>query len=119
MNSNYYRNKQAAIYVEKKPTKTDQSQVTATDINIIVNQFLRTGQSPGQQTPIYGDFTELPQDLKTMFELARSVREKVDTLPDELQLVPLDELVRMTPKDIDAILAKRTTTTTTDEKPKT
>lgn len=79
MNSNYKRNKAAAIFNSNKPTKTDQSQASTTDINVIVTQFLRTGHSPGQQQPIYGDFTEFPPDLQTMFQLASSVKEDRST----------------------------------------
>lgn len=118
MNSNHARNKKAAIYVSDKPTKTDQSQASTTDINVIVTQFLRTGHSPGQQTPIYGDFTEFPQDLQTMFALARSVKAKVEALPIELQGMPLEQLAQLTPQDINAILATRANNTPNEDTPK-
>lgn len=89
MNTSYYkRNKEAAKYRNTEPSLTDQSQASSTDINIIVTQFLRTGQAPPGAQPVYGDFTEFPTDLRTMFDMARSVREKVDQLPEELRGVP-------------------------------
>lgn len=104
--SNYQINKRKSITINDEPTMTDQSQAAQTDINVIVTQFLRTGQAPGQQTPVYGDFTEFPTDLKTMFDLARSVKDQMQTLPKELQGVPLATLVNMTNEQINAILAK-------------
>lgn len=102
----YRTNKKRAVYHNSEPTLTDQSQAGNTDINIIVTQFLRTGQAPGQQTPVYGDFTEFPNDLREMFDLARSVRAKIDDLPEELQRVPLDQLVQLTNEQINAMLPK-------------
>lgn len=118
MNSNYKRNKAAAIFNSNKPTKTDQSQASTTDINVIVTQFLRTGHSPGQQQPIYGDFTEFPPDLQTMFQLASSVKEKIAALPIELQGLPLEQLAQLTPEDINTILANRENKPSNEETPK-
>lgn len=102
----YKTNKERAIYRNTEPTLTDQSQAANTDINIIVTQFLRTGQAPGQQTPVYGDFTDFPTDLKTMFELARSVKDKIQELPDALQGMPLEQLVQLTNDQINDMLPK-------------
>lgn len=102
----YLTNKRRAIFINTEPTETDQSQADQTDINIILNQFLRTGNAPGQQQPIYGDFTEFPTDLREMFDLARSVKTKIEQLPDALARIPLNELVHMTNEQINDILPK-------------
>jgi len=87
-----------------EPTLCDQSQAKATDINIIVTQFLKTGQGPGQSNPMYGDFTELPQDLRGFIEMGRSINDHKKQLPDQLKEIPLEYLVKMTNEQINAIL---------------
>lgn len=98
--SRYKENKAAAVTFNTEPTKTDQSLAANTDINIIVTQFLRTGQVAHQQEPIYGDFTELPEDLRGMIELGRSIKSHKDALPPQLKGIPLEELVNMTNEQI-------------------
>lgn len=103
--SNYKANKAKAIHFNNEPTMTDQSQAEQTDINIIVTQFIRTGQAPsGAAQPIYGDFSELPEDLRGFIEMGRSMNGLIQQLPAELQGIPVHELVRMTNEQITAIL---------------
>jgi len=96
----YKANKERAKYRSDMPTATDQSQVHSTDINIIVNQFMRTGQAPPGATPIYGDFTELPEDLRGFIEMGRSIGKLTNELPEPLREVPVHELVAMTDEQI-------------------
>jgi len=103
--SKYKANKSDAVFFNTEPTKTDQSQASGTDINIIVTQFLRTGQMPNQAQPIYGDFSELPRDLRGFLELGRSIEENKRALPEQLKAIPVDRLVTMTRDEINAILA--------------
>lgn len=100
----YKANKERSKTVNKEPTMTDQSQAATTDINIIVNQFLRTGQAPNGAAPIYADFTQLPDDLRGFIEMGRSINQHQQSLPKELQGIPLEELVTMTNAQITAIL---------------
>ena len=90
--------------VNTEPTLTDQSQAKATDINIIVTQFLRTGQAPQAAPGQYGDFTELPQDLRGFIEMGRSISKHQSELPEQLREVPIEYLVRMTNEQINAML---------------
>jgi len=90
--------------VNNEPTLTDQSQASATDINIIVTQFLRTGQAPQSKQPQYGDFTQLPTDLRGFIEMGRSINEHRANLPDQLREIPIEYLVRMTNEQINAML---------------
>lgn len=86
------------------PSLTDQSQAKATDINIIVTQFLRTGQAPQGNPGQYADFTELPTDLRGFIEMGRSIAQHKAALPEQLKDVPLEYLVRMTNEQINAML---------------
>lgn len=103
--SRYQDNKNRAKYRDTSPTKTDQSQAANTDLNIIVNQFLRTGQAPQGRQPIYADFTQLPNDLRGMIEMGRAIKSHQAELPEALRGIPVEKLVAMTNDQINAILA--------------
>jgi len=101
----YYQNRQRARTQNNEPTMTDQSQAKDTDINVIVNQFMKTGQAPGAATqPMYGDFTQLPNDLRGMIELNRSMKDKRASLPPQLKDLALEELLALTPEALEAKL---------------
>lgn len=103
--SNYYRNRERANFKSTKPSLTDQSQAAGTDINVIVNQFLKTGQVRGPATPpMYGDFTSLPGDLRGMIETSRKVKELRHKLPKQLQEMPVEELLALQPNELKNIL---------------
>lgn len=100
----YAHNKLAARTRTTQPTLTDQSQARETDINVIVGRFLRTGQAPGGQPPIYGDFTHLDGDLRDMIERARTLHKERAKLPKELQKLPIEELLALPPDKLADIL---------------
>lgn len=103
--SNYYRNKLAAIYRNTEPSKTDQSQAKDTDINVIVNRYGVTGTAPGTtKEPLYEDFTELPRDLRGMIEKGRDLQRLRRQLPKQLAEMPVDQLLALSPDQINAIL---------------
>lgn len=105
--SNYAANKiSSRTRNNGKPSLTDQSQAKDTDINIIVNRFLKTGTAPGAPVaPIHGDFTELPQDLRAFIETSRTIHKHRNRLPEQLRNMPVDELMRLTPDALARILA--------------
>jgi len=86
------------------PTLTDQSQAANTDINIIVTQFLRTGQTPSDTPAIFADFTQLPEDLRGFIEMGRSIDSLVTQLPEALRGIPVRDLIGMTNEQINAKL---------------
>lgn len=96
--------RKAAAFRTTTPTMTDQAGAANTDLNIIVTQFLKTGQSPSKGTPIYGDFTEFPRDLKTAIERAASVNRLRKGLPTQLRELPIEQLLGLTPEKIREIL---------------
>lgn len=96
--------RKAAAFVNTQPTKTDQSAASQTDLNVIVNQFLKTGTTSSRGNPRYGDFSELPQDLRGMIEQARSVQRLRRGLPDALREKPIEELLTLTPDQLTSIL---------------
>lgn len=103
--STYAKNKLRAIYIDKTPTKTDQSAANTSDINIIIGQQLTTGYAPGaKKPPIYDDFTKFPQDLREALELTKEAQHMRRRLPPELQELPLDALMRLTARDLKNIL---------------
>lgn len=101
MNSIYQRNKARAIYRNTEPTMTDQAGAKETDINVIVGRFMVSNQLPTTgQEPIYGDFTNLPEDLRGFIETAQSLAEKRAELPEALRDMPIEELLALTPEEL-------------------
>lgn len=89
---------------ETMPTKTDQSGAAETDVNVIVSQFKISGVVPGASRPgMYGDFTQLPHDLRDMIEQSRALMRTRNDLPDQLKGLPIEQLLALTPAKIAAI----------------
>lgn len=89
----YQLNRLKAQTKTTKPTLTDQSAAKDTDINIIVKQFLGTGQAPGNaQQPMHEDFTQYPEDLRGFIEAARKLPDHIGKLPPELKGLTLEQL---------------------------
>lgn len=102
---NYYERARALATRTTKPTQTDQSAAKDTDINIIVARFLTTGQAPGKATPpVYADCTQYPEDLRDAIEKARSLQQHMQTLPQPLRGLALEELLALTPDQLTAKL---------------
>lgn len=99
----YYANKKAAAFHNTDPSMTDQSQAADTDINVIVKRHAVTGAIATGKQPIYADFTELPQDLRTAIETAKGVHKLRASLPDALKEMPIEDLLRLTPEQLLAI----------------
>lgn len=101
----YYKNRERANIVNNEPTMTDQSGAAETDINVIVRNFMKHGEVEGAASePIYGDFTELPNNLRDFMELARQARHIQQELPEQLRGIELEELFALTPQEIKAII---------------
>lgn len=101
---NYAKNKRLAITRPKKPTLTDQAGAKDTDINVIIKQFTQHGQLPQGPEPMYGDFTNLPTDLRGFIDLGRSLKTNRDKLPAALKDMNVDALLALTPAQITTIL---------------
>lgn len=104
MNKSYYERKKSLRTRSTKPTLTDQSQAQGTDINVVIGHMLATGQPPGEATPVYGDFTELPEDLRGFIERSRSLKNLHGKLPPQLKSLSLMELLKLTPDQLTQIL---------------
>lgn len=89
----------------KTETLTDQSEARNTDINVVIGYMLKTGQPPGEAKPIYGDFTQLPDDLRGFIDTARSMARHRNKLPEKLRNMSVKELTALTPQQIKDILA--------------
>lgn len=96
--------RKAAAFHNTEPTMTDQSAVANTDLNVIINQFLKTGRPQNSGIPRYGDFTEIPNDLRSIIEMSRSMQRRRRELPPQLRDMPVEELLALTPDDIKEIL---------------
>jgi len=107
---NYEKNRVRARTFNNQPTMTDQSQAADTDLNIIVRRFGVTGQIPRGGEPMYGDFSELPTDLRGMIEKSKEVESLRRKLPKELAELDITELLTLTPEQLSAKLTKPTTT---------
>lgn len=104
-NTRYLARKEAAKYRSSKPTMTDQSQAADTDVNIIMGKFGIGGTVTvtGKQ-PIYGDFTDLPNNLADMIRMARRSAELRQTLPNQLREMPDKKLFALTKDELTNIL---------------
>jgi len=75
------------------PTMTDQSGAGDTDINLIVKRYGVYGTAPGSaHPPMYGDFADIPTDLREKIELIRSIPELRKGLPPEMDALTLADL---------------------------
>lgn len=121
MNSVYRINKERAKYTETQPSLTDQSQANETDINVIVSRYGVTGQVNGNAgTPMYDDFSNLPEDLRGFIDAARSIQALNDQLPEALRDIPTEELLNLTAEQLASKLAPTPANSpaTTEEEPK-
>lgn len=101
----YYTNKANAVTRDTTPTKTDQAGADETNINVIVKRYGTTGTVPGPgRSPITGDFSDLPTDLREMLEASKSVERLRRSLPDTLREKPLEQLLTLTQDELTRIL---------------
>lgn len=106
MSTHAYRtNKAKAVFNNTEPSLTDQSQAKDTDINVIVKRYGVHGTAPGiNGEPLYGDFTNIPTDLRTMIETSRELENYRRKLPKQLAELPIEELIALTPEKLTSIL---------------
>lgn len=101
----YRQNKERARYTTVAPTLTDQAAARDTDLTVIVNSFLKTGQAPGNPgEPMYDDFTELPTDLRGFIESARTVKRIQASLPEPIRGLDPAELLALSPQQLKSLL---------------
>lgn len=102
----YRTNKEAAKYRNTDPTETDQSQGHETDINVIVGRYgigqVASGNDPS--SAMYGDWTEMPTDLRDMIETARRLEEHRTSLPQQLKEMPIEQILALKPDELTNIL---------------
>lgn len=99
--SNYHRNKERAKTRQVGATKTDQSAAPGTDINIIMKNHAIHGTAPGSaKAPLYGDFSNIPDNLRDMIELGKSIEGHRQQLPTALQDMTIQELVNANPEQL-------------------
>lgn len=110
----YAINKAKARTITRKPSLTDQSQARDTDINIIVGRYLKTGTAPGAgQQPIYGDYSNLPTDLRGFLETSRTLHAHRHKLPEPLKNMTVEEILALTRDELTNILTPPATTPAT------
>lgn len=103
--SMYALNKARSATRTTKPTKTDQAGAKEADIHTIVKRYMVSGQMPVTNRPaMYGDFTKLPRELAEVFAMARSMEENRARLPKQLQELPLNELLNLSPEELAKLL---------------
>lgn len=82
-----------------QPSLTDQSQAEETNLTRLVARFGISGAINGNPaTPMYGDFSNLPEDLRGFIETSRTLEDRRLQLPEALRNIPLEELIYMTPE---------------------
>jgi len=92
--------------INNEPSLTDQSQADDTNINVILTKYGVTGVARGTtNSPEWLDHSELPRDLREAFDMAKRATEMKQQLPEKLRNRPLEELMRLTPKEVETILA--------------
>lgn len=100
----YAINKERAKHRNKGESMTDQSQAHETDRNVIVSRYLQTGQAPGGKAPMYGDFADLPRDLREYINMAKDLQRLKGKLPEALRGKSPFELAALTNEQLTAIL---------------
>jgi len=98
-----------ALYATTNTTDslTDQAGAAETNINRIVKSMGIHGQVPQtNRTPMSGDFTNTPEDLREMLETAHSMHLHWTKLPPELKELTPEELYHLTPEQVIAKLKK-------------
>lgn len=99
------KNRVAAVTWPDPKSATDQSQANETDINVIVGKMGISGTVPGApMEPIYGDWTQFPQDLREYIETARTIDSLREKLPEQLKNKKTEELIAMTPETLAELL---------------
>lgn len=99
----YYKNRERARIQTIGSTLTDQSAAANTDINVIVRNAAISGTAPGSaKPPIYGDFSEIPTNLRDMLELSKSIEGHKQQLPAALQSMTVEELINADPQKLHA-----------------
>lgn len=97
----YYENRKRARTITVGSTKTDQSAAINTDINIIMRNAAIHGTVMGSsKPPIYGDFSQIPDNLRDMLELAKTVEGHRAQLPAALQSMTVEELINADPAQL-------------------
>ena len=106
---NYQRNKELAKTRDHTPSLTDQAAARDSDINIIVAQYTIHGQAPGtSQNAMYDDFTQLPQDLREYIEHARTLKDRLNELPEAFRTLDLEQILALTNEQITLTLTPET-----------
>lgn len=114
---NYYERARSLATFNTEPTLTDQSGAKETDLNIIVQRFTISGQLPqGSGQPTYGDFSQLPADLRGFIETAEKLDELRSQLPEQLRNMETTALLALTPDQVRTIIGPPDKP---DEKPET
>lgn len=101
----YQLNKAKSRTVTTQPTKTDQAGAGETSLHTIISRYGVSGQMPvTNRTPITGDLTKMPTELREVFQMARSMRENRAKLPKQLRELPLEQLLALTREELDKLL---------------
>lgn len=102
-------NKEKAITWPDPVSAADQSQARETDINVIVAKMGITGTVPGAPLdPIYGDWTNLPTDLRGFIETSRTLESLKQNLPEKLKAMKTEELLAMNAQQLADLLKPAT-----------
>lgn len=103
----YYAHKAECVTYNTEPTLTDQASARDTDINVIVQRYTQHGQVPAtMKKAMSGDFTDLPTSLRDLLEMGRQLQSHRRNLPEELQGIPIKELLTLTPQQLKEKLKK-------------
>lgn len=71
--------------INTKPSRTKQSDLQDSDINVIVNRFMKTGQLPQvERPPMSGDF-QLIGDYSDAMQLVLQAQRSFDNLPAKVR----------------------------------
>lgn len=91
--------------VNNEPTMTDQSAASQTDLNLILQRYAQSGtlNSHGKE-PMYMDWTEYPEDYRDFIHKSREIDNIRQRLPKELTELTNEQLLTLTPTQLQTIL---------------
>lgn len=82
----FSKNRRRVTVVFNDPSLTSQADLKESDMNHIIQRYMRNGVLPGGRADgFYGDTTTLPQDYQSALDIVIEAQESFDALPSAIR----------------------------------